>query len=88
MSGVITTLRDAEGRAIESLPIAVRHALLQLDDLLRLHGMQFEIVCEHCAERHPDDPNRWTVTARHGGADGSVDELICPCKRRKFVAAF
>lgn len=86
MPAVVTTLRDAQGRAIVSLPIAVRQALMAADDLLRLHGMQFEIICEACNERHPYDPNRWTVTARHGGADGSLDELVCGCSRRKFVA--
>jgi hypothetical protein len=58
------------------------------DDLLRLHGMQFEIVCERCNEREPGDPNRWTVTATHGGDDGALDGLVCQCSRRKFVAAF
>ena len=85
---IVTTLRDAEGRAIVTLPISVRAALMAADDLLRLHAMQFEIICESCNERYPMDPNRWTVIATHGGDDGALDGLICGCTRRKFVAAF
>jgi hypothetical protein len=88
MPALVTTLRDAQGRAIVSLPIAVRQALMACDELLRLHDMQFEIICEDCNRRHPTDPNRWTVTARHDEGAGAVNELICECKRRKFVAAF
>ena len=85
---VITTLRDADGRAIVTLPIAVRAALMTCDDLLRAHGMQFEIICETCHAMRPTDPNRWTVSAEHGGDDGSLVGLKCECTRRKFVAAF
>ena len=88
MPAIVTTLRDPYGRAIVTLPIAVRQALMAADELLRLHGMQFEIVCERCAERAPDDPNKWTVTAEHGGGDDSLSGLNCRCARRKFVAAF
>ena len=85
---VITTLRDPDGRTIASLPLAVRQALMVCDDLLRAHGMQFEIICETCHALRPLDPNRWTVRAEHGADDGSLNGLICDCTRRKFVAAF
>lgn len=85
-TAVLTGLRDAQGRAIASLPLAVRQALMQADEVLRLHGMQFELICESC-HQHVDDPNAWTIHAEHG-ADGSVNELICRCTRRNFRAAF
>jgi hypothetical protein len=88
MPALITSLRDAQGRPIVSLPIAVRQALMAADELLRLHGMQFEIVCETCSGRWPGDPNRWTVIAEHGDSDGSLNGLVCACTRRKFVALF
>lgn len=88
MASVVTTLRDAQGRAIVAVPIMVRHALMAADEALRLHGMQFEIICEHCHDRHPMDPNRWTVTAQHGDGDGGLTGLVCGCTRRKFVSAF
>jgi hypothetical protein len=88
MPAVMTGIRDAQGRTVATLPIAVRQALMVADDLLRLHDMQFELLCEACSRRHPDEPNRWTVTARHAGDDGALAELVCNCTRRKFVAAF
>jgi len=86
MASVVTTLRDAQGRAIVSLPIAVRQALMQADDILRLHGIQFELICEACHERYAMDPNAWTVVATHGGDDGALNGLVCRCSRRQFVS--
>lgn len=83
---LVTGVRDLQGRAIEILPIAVRQALMQADEILRLHGMQFELLCEDC-RRSSDNPNVWTVIAQHG-SDGSVNELVCRCTRRRFQAAF
>lgn len=85
---IVTTLRDAQGRAIVTLPMAVRQALMQADEILRLHGIQFELICESCHERHPYDPNRWTINAQHGDGDGALNGLLCGCTRRKFIAAF
>lgn len=85
-AAVLTGLRDVSGRQLATLPIAVRQALMAADEVLRLHGMQFELLCEDC-RRRSDDPNSWTVHAEHG-ADGSVAELVCRCTRRRFLAAF
>lgn len=85
-TAVLTGLRDVAGRQLVTLPLAVRQALMQADEVLRLHGMQFEVICEACSRRS-DDPNGWTVHAEHG-ADGSVNELICRCTRRRFLSAF
>ena len=87
-SAILTGLRDAQGRAIETLPLAVRQALMAADSILRLHGMQFELLCEDCARRFPNDPNAQTVIAHNGASDGSVDELVCHCTRRNFRAPF
>lgn len=84
-TAVLTGLRDVSGRQLVTLPIAVRQALMACDEVLRLHGMQFELVCEACSRRS-DDPNSWTVHAEHG-ADGSLNELVCRCARRGFQAA-
>jgi hypothetical protein len=83
---VVTGVRDLAGRALVTLPLAVRQALMQADEVLRLHGMQFELICEACHERS-DNPNAWTVVATHG-ADGSLEELVCRCTRRRFQAPF
>lgn len=85
-TAVLTGLRDVSGRHLVTLPIAVRQALMAADEVLRLHGMQFELICEACSRRS-DDPNAWTVHAEHG-ADGSVSELLCRCTRRRFLSAF
>lgn len=86
MSGaaIISGIRDAQGRLVETLPIAVRKALLEADTILRLHGMQFELLCEDCHRRYggPDGAN---VAAEHDTADRSLSALVCACKRRRFV---
>jgi hypothetical protein len=87
MSAVMSGLRDAQGRAIETLPVAVRQALMAADTILRLHGMQFELLCADCYRR-ARGPNDATVIAKHSEGDGSVSELVCNCKRRNFRAAF
>lgn len=85
MSTVLTGLRDAQGRIIETLPFAVRQALMQADTILRLHGLQFELLCESCHARH-GGPNDAGVQAEHSNADGSVSDLVCNCTRRRFLA--
>ena len=84
MSELLTTLRDAQDRAIVVLPVDVRQVLLAADTTLRLHGLQFELVCEACHRR--GGAGRATVGAEHG-ADGSLAELVCGCTRRRFGAA-
>jgi hypothetical protein len=83
---VHTGLRDISGRQMATLPLAVRQALMQADEVLRLHGLQFEVICEACSQRS-NDPNAWTAHAEHG-ADGSVNALVCRCTRRQFLSAF
>lgn len=87
MSGaaIISGLRDAQGRAIVTLPFAVRQALMQADTILRLHGMQFELLCEACHARH-GGPEGAGVLAEHSNSDGSVSDLVCNCSRRRFLA--
>jgi hypothetical protein len=84
MSHILTGVRDLSGRALVSLPPVVRQALMSMDEVLRAHGMQFEILCETCRALAPDDPNGWTVHAEHGNGDGSLKELVCQCSRRRF----
>lgn len=87
-AAVLTGLRDPKGRAIVTLPIAVRQALMEADTILRLHGMQFELLCETCYRRAQGDPNAATVVPEHQTGDGSVSELVCGCSRRRFGLAF
>ena len=81
---VITSLRDAQDRAIATLPLSLREALMRVDGELRLHGMQFTIICDACYQRNPRVS---AVIATHG-ADDSLSELVCACTRRRFLAAF
>jgi hypothetical protein len=78
-----TTIRDIHGRASVTLPVAVRQALMAADEVLRLHGMQFELHCEDCNRAG----RTATVAATHG-ADDSLDGLVCACTRRRFLSAF
>jgi hypothetical protein len=88
MSTVLTGIRDVSGRNLVTLEPVVRQALMSMDELLRAHGMQFELLCETCKALSPDNPNGWTVHAEHGNGDGSLKELVCRCTRRRFQAAF
>ena len=84
-TAILSGLRDAEDRAIVSLPLDVRQTLMLADTVLRLHGMQFRLICEACYRR--SGGTRGTVEAEHG-ADGSLSECVCACTRRRFGAAF
>lgn len=85
-AAVMTGIVDARGRTIKTLPIAVRQALMAADSVLRLHGMQFELLCEDCWKRD-GGPEKATVAAIHG-PDGSLSEMVCRCTRRRFQAPF
>jgi hypothetical protein len=83
---IITDIRDVAGRRQALLPPVVRQALMSMDEVLRAHGIQFELLCETCRAMAPDNPNGWTVHAEHGNGDGSLKELVCRCTRRRFQA--
>lgn len=85
-TAILTDLRDLSGRRVASLPPVVRQALMSMDEVLRAHGMQFELICETCRAMDPYNPNGWTVHAEHGNGDGSLKELVCRCSRRRFAA--
>jgi hypothetical protein len=81
---IISGLRDPQGRAVVTLPLQVRQALMACDEALRAHGMQFEILCETC-QAMTDDPNQSTVLSENRNSDGSLSGLVCRCTRRGFL---